>query len=77
MHQYFASIEASVEGVPPHIYTFADDWGGNVLTFDAVSGEIGFVDHETFGERFDDPGTYRVVAKDFDDLLQRLEVEAE
>ena len=77
LRDYFTGIEASVEGVPDHIYTFADDWGGNVLTFDAVSGEIGFVDHETFGGRFDDPDPRWVVAKDFDALLQRLEVEAE
>ena len=77
LREYFTGIEASVEGVPAHIYTFADDWGGNILTFDAVSGDIGFVDHETFGDRFDDPGTYWVVANGFDDLLQRLEVEAE
>ena len=72
LRDHFADMEAQVANVPTEIFVFADDWGGNVATFDARNGEIGFVDHETCGEDFSDPETYYVVAANFDDLLTRL-----
>ncbi|MBX7539470.1 SMI1/KNR4 family protein [Qipengyuania sphaerica] len=72
LQEHFAGMEAEVTNVPPEIFVFADDWGGNVLTFNMRSGEIGFVDHETFGKDFTDRETYYVIAANFHDLLARM-----
>ena len=74
LRKYFEETGRPVEGVPESIFVFADDWSANPLTFDAETAEIGHVDHDTFGDLFTDPETYWVVAKDFADFLDRLEI---
>ncbi|WP_271079319.1 SMI1/KNR4 family protein [Aurantiacibacter sp. MUD61] len=72
LQDYFDATGHAVSGVPASKYVFADDWGGNPMTFDAIDGSIGSVDHETFGERFTDPETHWTIAEDFADLFQKL-----
>ena len=63
------------DGVPAGIFCFGDDWCGNVVTVDlreASYGTIARVDHETVGDRFEDPETYEIAATSFDDFIEML-----
>ena len=72
---HIEQMEVRCEGVPNGIYCIADDWGGNVVTIDlrdATYGNIGFVHHETVGDRFTDRETYELVAGSFEEFLTML-----
>ncbi|QFT76608.1 SMI1/KNR4 family protein [Erythrobacter sp. THAF29] len=70
--EWVDEIEHSLASIPPSLFIFADDWDGNAITFDAFSGEIGFMDHETMGDTFTDPETYYPIASSFENFLSAL-----
>ena len=76
LSNHFADMQIDVAGVPAGLFVIGDDWGGNVSTIDlrnASYGRIGWVDHETIGESFDDPETYLEVASSFDEFVAMLQ----
>ena len=75
LSNHFADMQIEVAGVPADIFVIGDDWGGNVVTLNlgkAGYGRVGWVDHETIGERFDEPETYLEVASSIDEFVAML-----
>jgi hypothetical protein len=73
LDRHFEDLEYQVTDVPCGIFTIADDMFGNFLTIDLRSnsfGQIAVVDHETIGENFNDPETYKILTSSFSEFVK-------
>lgn len=78
LQRHIADMGYMCVGVPPEVVVIGDDWSGNFLTIDLRSssyGQIGMVDHETVGDRFEDEETYAVIAPSFGAFAAKLRSE--
>jgi hypothetical protein len=76
----FSDMGREVDGVPDGIFTIGDDGCGNFFTIDlrpSSFGSIGFVDHETFGDHFEDDETYEIMAESFSEFVARCRLKRE